>query len=251
MKIPSFVLITGASSGLGEALAREYGALGVSLYLTGRDEERLNAVAQECRAKGARVSTHLIDVTDYDAMEALIDQIEARVPLDLVIANAGIGETLTRDMDIGDHVYKIFNTNVDGVLATVNPALTYMRARQQGQVAIVSSLLGYFGVGSTLAYAASKNAVRAYGQGLRQYLEPENIQVSVICPGFVRTPMTDKNDFSMPFIVEPAKAAHLIRIKLAYNRGQISFPWQLSWLMGLLALLPPGARDWIARRLGS
>ncbi len=250
MKIPSFVLITGASSGLGAALAREYGALGVSLYLTGRNADRLEAVADECRALGARVSTHLVDVTDYDAMQALIDKIEARVPLDLVIANAGIGETLDRDTDLSEHVFKIFHTNVDGVLATVNPALAYMRARRNGQIAIVSSLLGYFGVGSVLAYAASKNAVRSYGQGLRQYLASENVQVSVICPGFVKTPMTDKNDFSMPFIMAPKKAAQIIRRKLALNRGQISFPWQLAWATSLGALLPPGVRDWLMKKLG-
>jgi len=250
MKIPSFVLITGASSGLGAALAREYGALGVSLFLTGRNEARLEAVAEECRAMGARVSTHRVDVTDYDAMQSLIDEIEARVPLDLIIANAGIGEDLNRDTDISEHVFKIFHTNVDGVLATVNPALAHMRSRRQGQIAIVSSLLGYFGVGSTLAYAASKNAVRAYGQGLRQFLAPENVQVSVICPGFVRTPMTDKNDFAMPFIVEPDKAARIIRRRLAQNHGQISFPWPLAWATSLGAMLPPAVRDWIMKRLG-
>lgn len=249
MRIPSFVLITGASSGIGAALAEDYARLGSSLYLVGRDVERLEDVALRCQSLGARVETFIQDVTDADGMDEIIESIEARVPLDVVIANAGIGAPPDRDVDLHDHSLPIFTTNVDGVLYTLHPAIRHMRKRQQGHVAIIASLAGYFGMGDSPAYSASKAAVKVYGEGLRQYLEPEGVKVSVICPGFVQSPLTDRNNFPMPFLQNPYKAARIIRDGIAANKARIAFPWQLSFVVWFLSCLPASWRDAVARRM--
>jgi short-subunit dehydrogenase len=159
MKNPRSILITGGSSGIGEALALQYAAPGVFLALSGRDDERLQAVAGHCRERGADVASETIDVTDRDAMRAWIERIDDNHPLDLVIANAGTGgsgpdENSTRD---------IFAVNMAGVLNTTFPAVERMRQRETGQIALVSSLAGFIGMPNSPAYSSSKVMVKAYG----------------------------------------------------------------------------------------
>jgi len=247
LKDPKHILITGASSGIGAALAQHYAHKGVTLYITARNEARLEAVAQICRDKGAFVNAKIIDVTDRVAMEDFIGEITT---LDLVIANAGIsGGTGGGDI-IGepfDQARKIFDINLTGVLNTIEPALTKMqeagqgqgkeKEKEKGQVALISSLAGYRGYPSAPAYSASKGAVRYYGEALRGVYKNTNIAINVICPGFVTSRITDANNFPMPFKMEGHKAAAIIAKGLANNKGRIAFPWPMvlsAWLIGCL-----------------
>ncbi len=248
MKNPKTILITGASSGIGESLALHYAGGGATLFLCGRNAERLNAVAQACSDLGANVHQAVQDVADQTSMRAWIDGCDETAPLDLVIANAGVG---IREAEVGIEAAArdTFAINVDGVFNTVFPAVDRMRSRNRGQIAIVASLAAYVPSPGTGAYAASKAAVKSYGEALRGTLEPEGIEVSVINPGFVKSRMTDRNDHAMPFKWPGEKAARVIAHRLAKNKGRISFPWPMVALVWTLRALPMGVIDFISRRI--
>ena len=246
---PANILITGATSGIGEALAREYAEPGRFLALGGRDEGRLKDVAEACRSFGAEVGAKTVDVADRDATRRWIGSIDAKHPLDLVIANAGIssgsggrGENETQARDI-------FSVNMAGVLNTVWPALDPMRERGRGQIAIVSSIAAFRGLPGAPAYAASKSAVKTYGEGLRGWLGKEGVKVSVVMPGFVRTRMTEGNIYPMPFIMDADKAARIIRKGLERDKARIGFPWPMYGVAWFLGALPPAITDWIFKRI--
>lgn len=247
MKNPKSILIIGASSGIGEALALRYAAPRVTLHLCGRDRPRLDDVASRCTEKGATVLAEVIDVADEGATRDWTERCDAIHPLDLVIANAGVGIGQSEGTLAGVAALT-FAVNVDGVFHTVHPAAEIMRRRRRGQIAIVSSVAGYQGLASTPAYSASKAAVKAYGEALRGYLEPDGIEVCVICPGFVASRITDRNTFAMPFFMPADRAARIIERGLARNRGRITFPWQMVIVARVLANLPMWAVDWTARR---
>ncbi len=248
---PTSILITGASSGLGEALAKAYAAPGIRLALSGRNAGRLDAVAETCRADGAEVTTAILDVADGDGMAAWIAGLETTRPLELVIANAGVSAG-TSGTPGGGHVFDetesqarlIFAVNLDGVLNTVLPAIPAMRGRRAGQIAIMASLAGFRGLPGAAAYSASKAAVKSYGEALRVMLAPDDVRVTVICPGFVESRITAQNRFPMPFILNAPKAAQLIRRRLRRNPARIAFPLALYVPTLLFAALPPGLTDW-------
>ncbi len=239
---PKTVLITGASSGLGRALALDYASAGRRLVLQGRDRERLDAVAAGCAKAGADVATDVVDVTDRAAMA---DCIERAGPIDLLIANAGVagfsegGEEPAR---------RIFSVNVDGVLNTLAPAIPAMVARGCGHLAIMGSLAAFRGLPTAPAYCASKAAVRLYGEGLRGRLMKDGVAVSVICPGFVKTSMTEGNPFPMPFLMEAERAAAIIRRGLDRQAARIAFPLRLYLAARLAAALPPAWLDPLLQR---
>lgn len=246
---PASILITGASSGIGAALARAYARPGVRLALGGRDRGRLHKVAAACRAAGAEAQPAAVDVLERQAIAAWVAQADAARPLDLVIANAGISAGTGRGAESPEQARHILAVNLDGVVDTVLPALAAMRPRGRGQIAVMSSLAAFRGFPGAPAYCASKAAVRVWGEALRGHLAPQGIAVSVVCPGFVRSPMTAVNDFRMPFIVEADAAARVIRRGLARDRARIAFPWPLAAGMWLLAALPPGLIDRLLVRL--
>ena len=246
---PRAILITGASSGLGAALARHYAAQGVRLFLHGRDDARLAAAAAACTKAGAAVEVHVGDVTDAAAMAAWIAACDHAQPLDLVIANAGISGGTAGGPEGADQVRRIFAVNVDGVLNTVLPAVAAMTARGQGQIAVMSSIAGFLGLPNAPAYCASKAAVKIFGEGMRDPVAAAGVAVTVICPGYVKTPMTDANDFTMPFLMSVERAAGLIAAGLAANKARIAFPWPMVAAVRLLALLPPDMLAWLMARL--
>jgi len=248
MRNPKSILITGASSGIGAALARLYAAPGITLALGGRDAQRLSRVAGDCRDRGAAVDAASVDVTDAGATARWIAAADDAAPLDLVIANAGVsGGTLGGESL--DQASAILTTNLDGVVHTVHAAAERMCARRHGQIAIMSSLASFRGLPGAPAYSASKAAVRSYGEALRGSLHRHNVRVTVICPGFVRTPLTDVNRFPMPLLMEAGHAARLIRRGLARDRARIAFPLRLYALAWLLGALPPSWTDRALRRL--
>lgn len=240
MKDPRSILITGASSGIGEALAKEYARPGVFLALSGRNPERLEDVAEACRKQGANASADIVDVTDRDAMRDWIGRVEEHHPLDLVIANAGIaGDSGGKGFGlIESDTRDIFAVNMAGVLNTLFPAIDPMRKRKRGQLALVSSIAGFRGLPSAPAYSASKVMVKAYGEALHGVLGEDGIGVTVICPGFVKSRITAKNDFPMPMIWKAEKAARIIRKGLEKNKILIAFPWPFVAFMRGLNLLP-------------
>ncbi|MDR3518068.1 MAG: SDR family NAD(P)-dependent oxidoreductase [Azospirillaceae bacterium] len=243
MRDPRMIVITGASSGLGEALALGYAEPGRTLALTGRDPPRLSGVAARCRAAGARVISGVVDVTDRAAIAGWLSDIDRDQAVDLVIANAGISLGAGDGLETEATTRAVFATNVDGVLNTIQPLIPAMIARRRGQIALMASLAGFRGMPTAVSYCASKAAVRVYGEGLRLQLAPHGIGVSVICPGFVRTAMTAGNGFPMPFLMDAPRAGAIIRRGLARNRGRISFPGPMAFAVWLLASLPPAWTD--------
>jgi short-subunit dehydrogenase len=242
-------LITGASSGIGAALAKRLAAPGVSLNLLGRRADALAAVADICARQGANAKIYPVDVRASDAVASIIDACESASPLDLVIANAGISAGTGSGGETAAQTREIFAINVDGVLNTVLPALPYMRTRCKGQVAIMSSLAGFRGLPGAPAYAASKAAVKSWGEGLRGALAAEGIGVSVICPGFVESGMTARNRFPMPFFMSADRAASIICKGLERNTGRIAFPWPMVFGAWFLDTIPNVVGDLITARL--
>jgi len=246
---PTTIVITGASGGLGRALARAYAAPGRALHLFGRNLQRLEETATDAAAAGATVRTHAADVTDAHAMAAALTAIDAAAPVDLLIANAGISAGTHGGPESPEQTRAVFAVNLDGVLNTVLPVLPAMRARGHGQVAIVSSIAGFRGIPGAPAYCASKAAVRAWGEGLRGEAAADGVAVNVICPGFVRTAMTGANGFPMPFIISADRAARIIRKGLARDRGRIVFPLPMLPIAWGLRALPDSWLDALARAL--
>ena len=248
MKDPKSILITGASSGIGEALATEYAAPGVHLVLTGRNLTRLEDVERHCRDLGADVTAAVLDVTDQAAMAALIAEADAAKPLDLVIANAGISAGTSGEGEDETQARAIFDVNFSGVLNTIWPAITRMKKRGRGQVAVMSSMAGLVPMPGAPAYSASKIAVKAYAEALNGALKPDGITVSAICPGFVESRITAQNDFAMPLFMDAPKAARIIRRGLSEGRVSVIFPRRLAAAAWLAGLLPPSLRVWVLSR---
>lgn len=241
--LPKSVFITGASSGLGKALAFEYAQKGMTLHLCGRNQERLLQVAGICTEKGATVYTYLFDTNDEKASTKAVLQADKTKPLDLVIANAGVSGGVLGTPETDESIRQIMKTNIFGVLNTVLPALKCMQKRHKGQVALMASLAGFRGMASCPAYSASKNAVRAMGEALYGQQRPKGITITTICPGFIETPLTDKNQFFMPFLMKPEKAAKIIKTRLQKAPAVIAFPWIMAFGARLGSMLP----GWIAR----
>lgn len=245
MPQPCTILITGASSGIGRALALAYAAPGVRLALIGRNQERLAAVAAAAEAQGALVSVGQVDVRDRAAMHAWISAADMAQPFDLAIANAGIttglaDAALTEDPEA---VRALLATNLFGVLNTIEPLLQPMCERGRGQIAIVGSLAGLRGLPFSPAYSASKAAVHAYAESLRGRLERRGVIVSLVIAGFVKTPLNDSIDAVKPFEVSDVAAARIIRDGLARGRAVIAFPVALYAATWLARLLPPRLVD--------
>ncbi|MCK5576000.1 MAG: SDR family NAD(P)-dependent oxidoreductase [Sphingomonadales bacterium] len=249
MKNPKNIIITGASSGIGETLALSYAAEGVALGITGRNAERLEQVATALREKGAHVDAQILDVADKKAMSDWIADFHKSHPIDLVVANAGVGIGTGGKMSLAEATEKTFDVNVYGVFHTVHPALDIMRKRKHGQIAIVASIAGLLGLPSSAPYSASKNAVRAYGEALRGAYAKDGVEVNVICPGYVESRMTAQNKFKMPFLMTSEKAIGIIRRGLEKNKARIAFPFPTYGMMRLMQILPVWLSDKLLRKL--
>jgi short-subunit dehydrogenase len=237
---PRSILITGASSGIGRALALAYAAPGVTLALIGRNPDRLAAVVAAARAQGAEVDAGLLDVRDQEAMAQWIGAADARRSFDLCIANAGITTGLAPGEISEDPqaVRAILSSNLIGVLNTVEPLIAPMCERKSGQLAFIGSIAGLRGLPYSPAYCASKAAVHAYAESLRGRLEPQGVCVSLAIVGFVKTPLNDSIDAVKPFEISDSHAAAIIRRGLDRRKAVIAFPWPLYFLARLSRVLP-------------
>lgn len=242
------ILITGASSGIGHAVALEFAKPDVHLTITGRNADRLHTLEALLIAKGANVTALILDVVDRAAMTAMARDAEANNPFDLVIANAGIASSSNDDTPAEELIRDIFAVNLAGVLNTVLPTAALMRARGTGHIAIVSSIAGLRGLPTAPAYSASKVAVKAWGEAIRPQLALDGVGMTVIIPGFVESRITDANTFPMPFIMPAEKAARIIVNGLQRRKRTIAFPWQMVWLMRFLTCLPGPIFDVILSR---
>ncbi len=243
---PRSILITGASSGIGAALAEAYAAPGVRLALSGRAADRLDALAARCRDKGAAVSGARVDVADRGAMAAWLRTSDDAHPLDLVFANAGISSMTSGVWQPGDPhaqaglneevTYRMVRVNFEGVLNTVLPILPRMRERGRGQLVLISSLAAYVPYPGGSVYGATKAAMKYYGEALRLELGNAGIGVTVVCPGFVRSRMTASLTRA-PLMKDAPAAANLIKRRLRRNPPVIAFPQPLlfpAWIIGAL-----------------
>ena len=238
----AYVLITGASSGIGAALALECAAPGVVLHLSGRDAARLEATAAACRARGAEVRARVLDAIDAAAMADWISQAGR---LDLVVANAGISAgTGDGRAESAAQVSAIFGTNLGGVLNTVLPAMAAMAAQPagpdglRGRIAVVASIAAFLAAPGAPAYCASKAAVDAWTVGSIPSARARGIGLASICPGYVRSAMTAPNRFPMPGLMDADRAARIILRGIAAGRRRVVFPWWMGVAARLLGLLP-------------
>lgn len=235
-------LITGASSGIGRALALLWAVPGRTLSLQGRDPARLGEVAAAARAKGATVVEGLVDVRDGQALGQWVLERDTATPIDMVVANAGIAG------NPGVSAVDIMTVNAVGKIATVEPLIERFCARRRGHIVLTSSLASFLASPTGPAYAASKAAVRFYGEGLQPRLARHGVELTVVCPGFVDTPLTRVNRFPMPFLMDAERAARIIDHGLAAGRGRIAFPLPTYLLARTLGIMPAGLRNRILMR---
>lgn len=247
---PRHIVITGASSGLGAALAEAYAAPGVRLGLLGRNANRLDAVAACCEGRGATVDRGCVDVTDTPGLTAWLTGADDRQPVDLLIACAGItgGVPPGAAAEPAGTAQRLYAVNVLGAMATAEALLPRFRARRAGQVALMSSLAAFATIISAPTYSASKAALLRWGQGLRVRMAGDGVAVSVICPGFVDTPLSDSLVGPKPMMTSPQRAAARIRRGLARNRAVIAFPWIPYVGVRLLPFVPDAVAARLMRR---
>jgi short-subunit dehydrogenase len=238
-------VITGASSGIGWALAKALAREGCKVGLMARRRDKLVALADEIHAAGGTSAIAAADVGDRTQTVVAIRELAATLgPVDLLVANAGVGAPTTLEPLNVEAQEKMFRVNVLGVIYAIEATLPDMLARGRGHVAAVSSLAAYKGLPGESGYTASKAAVNTFMEGLRIQLRDRNIAVTTICPGFVATPMTEINQFKMPFLLTADEAARRIVGALRRRKKVFDFPWQMALLMKLTAWLP----DWVIAR---
>jgi NAD(P)-dependent dehydrogenase (short-subunit alcohol dehydrogenase family) len=243
------VFITGASSGIGRALAVALGRRGASLGILARRADELEKTAGEIKAAGGRALACPADVCDLDAMRRAADSVREHLgPIDVMVANAGVGGTKpAADLEPED-VARVINTNVIGAVNTVTAVLPSMLARRSGHLVAISSLAAYRGLPRSGAYCASKAAVSAYFESLRLDLRTSGVTVTTIHPGFIKTPMTAGRRTRMPYLMELDEAVEKIIGAIEGRRTSYAFPWQLATIVRLLRPLPDALYDRILAR---
>lgn len=252
-EVPRCVLITGASGGIGSALAREYARAGSRvLLLQGRDAARLREAATQCEALGARVAQTVLDVRDTGTLRRWIADAGLVEMPDLVIVNAGVSIHAEdpRQGEAWEDMVRLFEVNLIAAIATAHAALPAMRARGSGQIALISSLAAWRGLSGMPSYSASKAALKAWGEGMRDVLSGEGVKINVVMPGYVQSQMCSDMPGPKPWLWQADKAAGAIRRGLAADKPRLGFPFLLDMGCFLLAVLPQATSGWILRRLG-
>lgn len=228
------VIITGASGGIGRALAIEYSKNQARLFLFGRSKSELGITANLCVQHGGVVEVFEVDVTDFDGMKAALDEICGRVKVDVVYANAGVSAGTSGGCESIFQIQKIIDVNINGVVNTIEPVVSYMREWNSGHVVLISSMAGFVPLPSSPTYSATKAFVRYYGNAIGILLKPFQISVTVVCPGYIRTKMTDVNKFPMPFLMSPEKAARIIINGVNKKKSIVAFPRRMYFAIQAL-----------------
>lgn len=250
--LPRVIVLTGASRGIGAALAFIYAAPGACLALQGRNAQRLSVVAEKCRARGAEVFECLLDVRDAASLRTWLEDFDAAHPVDLLVANAGVASVLVSldQWEAAHTTAQVMDINWTGTLNTVEPIAQRMRLRGKGHIAVVSSLSAFRGMAISPAYCASKAALKAWGQAVRPLLANQGVALTMIFPGFVRSDMSDAFPGRKPFLLDAPHAAGIIQRALNARRASLVFPILLGLGTQLLNLLPDPWADqvltWLA-----
>ena len=246
---PATVLITGASSGLGAALARAYAGPGRVLGLIGRDAARLAATAAACCGAGAEVASAVLDVADGAALAAWLLAFDDAHPVELLVANAGIsaGPEPEHPGEPAALTLRQIETNLLGGVQTIAPLVPRLCARRRGRIVAVASVAAFRGLPYSPGYCASKAGLRAYAEALRPGLAGYGVGVTVVCPGFFSSPMTDRWQGPTPFLVSGERAARRIKRGIDRGRARIDFPWPLVFGMRFCDLAPAFIGDRFVR----
>jgi NAD(P)-dependent dehydrogenase (short-subunit alcohol dehydrogenase family) len=241
------IWVTGASSGIGRAVALELVKRGFRVAATARRKAELYELVQ---ASAGRIAAFPGDVTDREAMAAIVYEIEAaHGPITLAFLNAAVYFPVERDVFDADVVERTFAINIGGTANCLAPLLPCMKKRGYGQIAINASLAGYAGLPDSMAYGSSKAAAIYMAEALKLTYQPEGLTIQVVCPGFVRTPMTDQNDYAMPLLMDDHVAARIICDGFLRAGFEITFPRRLAWSFKAARLLPYPLYFWLADRL--
>jgi NADP-dependent 3-hydroxy acid dehydrogenase YdfG len=244
------VFLTGASSGIGEALARDLASRGAVLGLVARRRENLERLAKDCEVLGATAFVYPLDVTDAAAVEDAAEAFRKEFGhIDVMIANAGIGGN---DADTRAYkpeaVRKVVDTNLLGAVNAIHAVLPAMLERGSGQIVAISSLAGIRGLPKSAAYSASKAGMTAFFESVRLDTLGKGIDVTVIQPGFIETPLTSGRTNKMPFLMKLDDAIPHFVSAIEKKKRFASFPWQLAWFVRAGKVFPGWAYDRIASR---
>lgn len=247
----SNIVVTGASSGIGAALARLYARQRARLLLIARDEERLARVAEACAPDAALVETASVDVRERTALQTIIREFDARHPLDVVVANAGITNILAPDAPVepSEVVERVISTNLLGAFNTFAPAAESMAARGAGRIGLVGSIAGLRGLPYSPAYCASKAGLKAMGEAMRAKLGKYGVSVTIASIGFVATPLDDGIASPKAFRMSPERAAARIAAAIDAGRAHVAFPLPVAAAARILSLLPARLGDALLRRI--
>lgn len=240
--------VTGAGKGIGRALALRLARDGWTVAISARTQADLDAVASEA-AQGA-IKGFPLDITDEAGTAKTVAAIETDLgPIDLAVLNAGTHVPVTLDAFSPEPFRKLLDTNVMGAVYGLTQLVPRFVERGRGRIAVVASVAGFRGLPSASAYGASKAAVINMCEALKPDLEAKGVELTLINPGFVETPLTDKNDFPMPFLITADKAADAIAKGLGRSGFEIAFPWRFAMLMKLLRILPDRLFFMLTRRM--
>ena len=211
-----------------------------------RRVEDLTRLADELASAGGIIIPKPGDVTDRAAMQALVDEVEAELgPIALAFLNVGTFFPDSDDDLGGDGFRKTFAVNVDGTVNLIGPLVRKMKARGRGQIAVNSSVAGYGGLPRSIAYSSSKAALITMCESLKFDLDRLGITIQIVCPGFVKTPLTDKNDFPMPFLISVEEAGRRILRGFEHGGFEIAFPKRMAWILKAINMLPYSAYFWL------
>ncbi len=233
------VVITGASSGIGSALAKELAGRGARVGVLARRQDYLQKLVNDVRAAGGTIEEEPGDVTDRSGLRDAIDTLETKLgPIDVLIANAGVSFPSGADPLASEDVETMMRVNYLGVVYAFDAVLPGMLKRGAGQLVAISSLAAYKGLPGSAGYCASKAAVNTFCESLRIELGPRGVAVTAVCPGFIRTPMTAAQTNPMPFLMDADEAARRIANALLRRPAVYNFPWLMFRLMRITRWLP-------------
>jgi short-subunit dehydrogenase len=243
------VMVTGASSGIGRGVAIEAAKRGARLGLFARRTKTLQQIVSEIESVGGQAVAVSGDVKDANALRGAADRFREKFGvIDVLIANAGIGSTNDAAELRAGEVADVINVNVIGAANSVAAVVPGMVARGHGHLVVISSLAAYRGLPKSAAYCASKAAVSAFFESLRLDLEPRGIDVTIIHPGFIKTPLTAGRHAQMPFLMELDAAVEKILRAIEKKKKSYAFPWQLASVVRAGMIMPISMYDWISRR---
>lgn len=243
------MLVTGASAGIGRGLALELARRGAKLGLIARRADALEELVAEIEALGSNGLALPADVQDSNSLGEAVERINAELgPIDVMIANAGVGPTKDAANLSGNEVAEVININVIGAANSATAVVPQMIARGQGQLVVISSLAAYRGLPKSAAYCASKAAVSAFFESLRLDLEPRGIDVTIIHPGFIKTALTSGRQAQLPYLMELDHAVKKIVWAIEKRKKAYSFPWQLATIVRAGMIMPIWMYDRISRK---